>query len=63
MIRPLTILSAKVRGIDTNTRLIIVSMLAVLGCGLAHKSAAPFIFLGIAHITLLILKADSSSES
>lgn len=59
MIRPIILLSNKIRDLNINTRLIVVSMLAVLASGLAQRNAAPFIFLGIAHVSLLILKVDN----
>lgn len=60
MIRPIILLSTKVRDLKINTRIVIISNLAILGCSLAIRSAAPFIFLGIAHVSLLLLKVANT---
>ncbi|MFH1094162.1 MAG: hypothetical protein V1739_08470 [Candidatus Omnitrophota bacterium] len=62
MIRPLILLSTKVRELKINTRIIIISMLAMLGCSLAQRNSSIFIFLGMAHVSLLILKVTYSEE-
>lgn len=63
MVRPLILLSNKIRDLQIHTKLVVISMLAVLAAGLAQRHAAPFIFLGIAHVSLLRLRNNDSSQN
>ncbi len=63
MVRPIVLLNTKVRHLNINTKLIVIAMLFVLGSGLAQRSAAPYIFLGITHVSLLILKVSNEPNT
>ncbi len=63
MVKPIILLCDKVHRLNINTRPIVISTLLVLGCSLANRSAAPFIFLGITHVSLLILKVGNAPNT